>query len=148
MTSRHTHFNEGRSMRKLAAVAVAAGLFFGGMGAAAADSPHKLVMRTPGVGFVGTYQWQAANKVPSGLHVKGELRDENINDGHNVYLRVKVEGYSWGQVTGVQRKRVKIDKVFSDGAVLRTNMVRMHACIDRGSLRPDYCSPERLFERR
>ncbi|MFE0651885.1 hypothetical protein ACFVZH_25185 [Streptomyces sp. NPDC059534] len=135
-------------MRKLATAVVAAGLFFGGMGVAVADSEHELVMRMPGVGFVGTYRWQPTNKVPSGLHVKGELRDENKDDGHNVYLRTKVEGYPWGHLTGVQKKRIKVDKVFYDGAVLKTKEVWMHACIDRGSLRPDYCSPERLFSRR
>ncbi|MFF5710153.1 hypothetical protein [Streptomyces sp. NPDC012756] len=105
-------------------------------------------MRTTGVGFIGTYQWQHPSKIPSGLHVKGSLRDENKNDGHNVYLRIKVEGYPWGEIRGVQKKQVKIDRVFSDGAVLKTNNVRMHACIDRGSLRPDYCSKERLYSRR
>lgn len=67
-------------MRKLATAVVAAGLFFGGMGVAMADSTHKLVMTTPGVAFIGTYQWQPTTKVPSGLHVKGKLRDESKND--------------------------------------------------------------------
>ena len=135
-------------MRKLATAVVAAGLFFGGMGVAVADSTHELVMQTPGVAFVGTYAWQPTTKVPSGLHVKGKLRDEIGNDGHNVYLRVKVEGYAWGHLKGVQKTYVKVDKVFFDGAVLKTKKVRMHACIDRGSLRPDHCSPERLFSRK
>ncbi|MFF5919652.1 hypothetical protein ACFY8C_15030 [Streptomyces flavochromogenes] len=135
-------------MRKLATAVVAAGLFFGGMGVAVASSPHKLVMRTPGVAFVGTYAWQPTTKVPSGLHVKGELRDENDGDGHNVYLRVKVEEYPWGDLKGVQRADMKVDKVFTDGAVLKTKEVRMQVCLDRGSLRPDYCSRERLFSRR
>ncbi|MFD9049845.1 hypothetical protein ACWGET_05285 [Streptomyces zaomyceticus] len=134
-------------MRKLATAVVAAGLFFGGMGVAVADSTHELVMTTPGVAFIGTYQWQPTTKVPSGLHVKGQLRDEDKNDGHNVYLRTKVEGYQWGHLKGVQKKHIKVDKVFYDGAVLKTKEVWMHACIDRGSLRPDYCSPERLFSR-
>ncbi|MFE0641097.1 hypothetical protein ACFW2Y_05720 [Streptomyces sp. NPDC058877] len=134
-------------MRKLATATVAAGLFFGGVGVAAADSGRELVMRAPGVAFVGTYQWQPTTKVPSGLHVKGELRDESVNDGHNVYLRVRVEGYPWGHLSGTQKKHVKVDKVFYDGAVLKTKQVRIHACVDRGSFRPDYCSPERLFSR-
>ncbi|MDV9189957.1 hypothetical protein R6L23_17355 [Streptomyces sp. SR27] len=134
-------------MRKLATAVVAAGLFFGGMGVAMADSTKELVMTTPGVAFKGTYQWQPTTKVPSGLHVKGELADTNKDDGHNVYLRVKVEDYPWGHLTGVQKKRVKVDKVYYDGAVLKTKKVRMHACLDRGSLRPDHCSPEQLFSR-
>ncbi|MER5965166.1 hypothetical protein [Streptomyces sp. NPDC002057] len=135
-------------MRKFATAVVAAGLFFGGMGVAVADSQHKLVMTTPGVAFVGTYQWQSTTKVPSGLHVKGELRDKNPDDGHNVYLRVKVEEYAWGRLNGVQKRDIKIDKVYYDGAVLKTKEVRMQACRDRGSLRPDNCSDERHFKRR
>ncbi|ALO09824.1 hypothetical protein AQF52_4230 [Streptomyces venezuelae] len=127
---------------------VAAGLFFGGMGVAVADSEHKFVMTDPGVALVGTYQWQSTSKVPSGLHVKGELKDDDPDDGHNVYLRTRVEGYPWGRIKGVQRKNVKVDEVFFDGAVLKTKEVRLQVCRDRGSLRPDNCSPERLFSRR
>ncbi|MFI6419139.1 hypothetical protein ACIBG6_17315 [Streptomyces sp. NPDC050842] len=135
-------------MRKLATAVVAAGLFFGGMGVAMADSEHKLIITDPGVVFAGTYQWQPTSKVPSGLHVKGELRDDDGDDGHNVYLRTRVEGYAWGRLTGTQRRNVKVDKVFVDGAVLKTKEVRLQVCRDRGSLRPDNCSPERLISRR
>ncbi|WP_405855732.1 hypothetical protein OG361_21055 [Streptomyces sp. NBC_00090] len=135
-------------MRKLATAVVAAGLFFGGMGVAVADSEHQLLLTDPGVVFAGTYQWQSTNKVPSGLHVKGELRDDAHEDGHNVYLRTRVESYPWGRIPGTQRKNVKVDKVFFDGAVLKTKEVRLQVCRDRGSLRPDNCSPERLFSRR
>ncbi|MFE6460737.1 hypothetical protein [Streptomyces cinereoruber] len=135
-------------MRKLAAAVVTAGLFIGGMGAAVASSEHKLTLRTPGAALVGTYQWQSTSKVPSGLHVKGSLRDEAPNDGHNIYLRYKVEGYSWSQIKGVQRKSIKVDKIFYDGAVLKTKEVRLQVCLDRGSFRPDRCSTEQLFARR
>ncbi|MFF0275881.1 hypothetical protein [Streptomyces sp. NPDC004330] len=147
MTSRLDQ--QGLSMKKFATAVVAAGLFFGGMGVAVADSSwRELVMETPGVAFKGKYQWQPTTKVPSGLHVKGQLRDGNKNDGHNVYLRTKVEGYGWAHIKGSQGRSVTVDKVFADGAVLKTKEVRLHACIDRGSLRPDYCSPERLFWRK
>ncbi|MFE1908004.1 hypothetical protein ACFW96_30715 [Streptomyces gardneri] len=135
-------------MRKLATAVVAAGLFFGGMGVAVADAKHDLIMKSSGVEFVGTYQWQPTTQVPSGLHLKGELRDKNSDDGHNVYLRVQVERYAWSRLKGVQKKNVKVDEVYHDGAVLKTKEVRMEVCRDRGSLRPDNCSPERLFSRR
>ncbi|MFD8641581.1 hypothetical protein ACFV14_14875 [Streptomyces zaomyceticus] len=135
-------------MRKLATAVVAAGLFFGGMGVAVADSDYNLIMRTPGVAFVGNYAWQPTTKVPSGLHVEGELRDESDNDGHNVYLRVKVEEYAWGELRGIQRGDLKVNKVYTDGAVLKTKQVRMQVCLDRGSLRPDHCSKQRLFSRK
>ncbi|MER7912719.1 hypothetical protein [Streptomyces sp. NPDC096068] len=147
MTSRHAT-QQRLSMRKLAAAVVTAGLFFGGMGAAMAAPENKLVLRTPGAALIGTYQWQSTSKAPSGLHVKGALRDEAPRDGHNSYLRYKVEGYSWRQITGVQRKSIKVDKVFYDGAVLKTKEVRLQVCLDRGSFRPDSCSTERLFTRR
>ncbi|MFE3068879.1 hypothetical protein [Streptomyces sp. NPDC059247] len=135
-------------MRKFATAVVAGGLFFGGMGVAVASSEHRLTMQTPGVSFVGKYQWQPTDKAPSGLRVRGDLYDKIPDDGHNVYLRVKIENYAWGKVKGVQRKAVKIDKVFYDGAVLKTKEVRMQVCLDRGSLQPDSCSEERLFARR
>ncbi|MFD3331311.1 hypothetical protein ACFWV1_01425 [Streptomyces sp. NPDC058700] len=135
-------------MRKFATAVVAAGLFFGGMGVAVADSTHELVMKTPGAKFVGTYAWQPTSRIPSGLHVQGDLIDRAGEDGHNVYLRMKVEGYAWGRINGTQRKTVKIDKVFSDGAVLKTKNVRLQTCRDRGSLRPDNCSDELHIKRR
>ncbi|MFC8763500.1 hypothetical protein ACFUAG_22650 [Streptomyces sp. NPDC057193] len=135
-------------MRKFATAVVAAGLFFGGMGVAAADSKPQLVMKTPGAKFDGSYQWQPESKIPSGLHVEGDLIDKAGDDGHNVYLRVKVEGYAWGRMNGVQKKTVKVNEVFSDGAVLKTKNVRLQVCRDRGSLRPDNCARERHIKRR
>ncbi|MFE5912717.1 hypothetical protein ACFQ6B_27035 [Streptomyces wedmorensis] len=97
--------------------------------------------------FQGTYQWQPTTIVPSGLHVRGQLRDTLVDDGHNVYLRTRVEGYAWSEIKGVQRKSVKIDKILADGAVLKTKEVRMQACLDRGALRPDSCSGQRFIVR-
>ncbi|MFF6842910.1 hypothetical protein ACFY8X_29720 [Streptomyces tanashiensis] len=148
MTSRHHHFNQGISMRKLAAAAVAAGLFFGGMGAAAADPwGRELNMSTTGAVFRGWYKWEPRLQNRGAFHVRGRLSDGDPGDGHNVYLRAKVEGYGWVRVKGTQRKTVDIDELFYDGAVLETNHAEIQLCRDRGSLRPDNCSDLRKFRR-
>ncbi|MFI8421875.1 hypothetical protein [Streptomyces sp. NPDC085479] len=135
-------------LRKSVTAAVVAGLFFGGAGVAVAGSWHKMDLTTSGASFKGRWAWQSKKIVPSGLHVQGVLKDEKPNDGHNVYLRLRVYSYPWGEIRGVQRKAVTVDKVLSDGAVLVTKEVRMHLCRDRGSLRPDNCTPLRLFKRK
>ncbi|MFF3774769.1 hypothetical protein [Streptomyces sp. NPDC002232] len=148
MTSRHIHFNQGLFMRKLAAVAVAAGLFFGGMGVASAASwGHELNMSTAGAEFRGWYKWEPKFQHHGGFHVRGRLADADPGDGHNVYLRAKVEGYGWVRVKGTQRKTVDIDETIYDGAVLETNHAEIQLCRDRGSLRPDNCSDLRKFRR-
>ncbi|MEF9884243.1 hypothetical protein [Streptomyces sp. P9-A4] len=135
-------------MRKLATAVVAAGLFFGGMGVAMADSSwRELKMSTTGAAFSGGYKWEPKLQNHGGFHVQGNLSDSDHADGHNTYLRAKVEGYGWNRVKGVQRKTVTVDKIFFDGAVLQTNHAEIQLCRDRGSLRPDNCSGLRKFRR-
>ncbi|MCX5392043.1 hypothetical protein ABZY68_00060 [Streptomyces sp. NPDC006482] len=134
-------------MRKLATAVVAAGLFFGGMGVAVADSWHGLTMTTTGAKFTGRYMWEPQLQKHGGLRVKGRLEDLISNDGHNVYINSKVEGYPWIRTKGIQGKTVAVDKVFFDGALLVTDFVEVQLCRDRGSLRPDNCSDLRKFER-
>ncbi|MGW0465745.1 hypothetical protein ACWDX6_10790 [Streptomyces sp. NPDC003027] len=136
-------------MRKLATVAVAAGLFVGGMGAAVADGWRKIPpLTTAGVHFAeGRYEWEPKGQGHGGLHFRGWLRDTAKNDGHNVYLDTKVEGYAWKRFKGVQKKSVLLDKVIYDGAVLQTGEAWLRACRDRGSLRPDNCSDTMYYKR-
>ncbi|RSS53788.1 hypothetical protein [Streptomyces sp. WAC01280] len=134
-------------MRKLATAVVAAGLFFGGMGVAVADSWHDVTMKTTGAKFTGRYMWEPQLQKHGGLRVKGNLKDTDNDDGHNVYIYSKVEGYPWVRTKGVQRKTVSIDKTFFDSALLVTDLVEVQVCRDRGSLRPDNCSELRKFER-
>ncbi|MFE1266423.1 hypothetical protein [Streptomyces sp. NPDC058757] len=135
-------------LRKSMTAAVVAGLFFGGAGVAVADSWHGLEMRSTGVFFKGTYKWEPKFVHRGGFHVKGKLQDVSLDDGHNVYLRARVEAYDWTRVKGVQKRSVDVDHVFFDGAVLETGKAWIQACRDRGSLRPDNCSPARAFKRR
>ncbi|MFF8410953.1 hypothetical protein [Streptomyces omiyaensis] len=134
-------------LRKSVTAAVVAGLFFGGAGVAVADSWHDLKMRSSGVGFAGHYKWEPKFVHRGGFHVRGKLKDEDLDDGHNVYLRARVEAYDWTRIKGVQRGTVHVDHVFFDGAVLETGYARIQVCRDRGSLRPDNCSKVRVFTR-
>ncbi|MER7535352.1 hypothetical protein ABTX77_11260 [Streptomyces sp. NPDC097704] len=137
-------------MRKLAVAAVTAGLFVGGMGAAAADSWHDLApFKTTGALFAeGMYKWEPAEVQQGAFHIKGELRDIGHGDNHNVYLLVKVHGYGWNRFNGVQKKSVWIDKLVHDGASRYTNTAEVRVCQNRGSLHPDNCSPTRSFKRK
>ncbi|MFB7605648.1 hypothetical protein [Streptomyces gardneri] len=135
-------------MRKLATAVVAAGLFFGGMGVAVADSWHGLTMTTTGAEFKGSYMWEPQLQKHGGLRAQGNLKDTSNGDGHNVYLRARVKGHPWMRIKGVQRKAIPIDYTFYDGAQLLTNQVELQTCRDRGSLRPDNCSANKVFTRR
>ncbi|MER5708886.1 hypothetical protein [Streptomyces sp. NPDC002122] len=135
-------------MRKLATAVVAAGLFFGGMGVAVADSWHDVTMKTTGAKFTGRYMWEPQLQKHGGLRVKGNLKDASTDDGHNVYLRARVKGHSWIHIKGTQGKTVPIDYTFYDGALLLTGQVELQTCRDRGSLRPDNCSTNKVFTRR
>ncbi|MEU9994776.1 hypothetical protein [Streptomyces sp. NPDC050848] len=135
-------------MRKLATVAVAAGLFLGGAGVAVADGWHDLpTMTTHGVVANGKYKWEPKGQNRGGFHFDVKLRDNEATDGHNVYVETKVEGYSWSRLYGVQRKTVTLKKVIYDGAAQYTKEAWIRACRDRGSLRPDNCSDTVYRER-
>lgn len=136
-------------MRKLATVVVAAGLFVGGMGVAVADGWRKIpTLKDSGVEFHhGAYVWEPKERNHGGFHFKGTLADDWPNDGHNVYVEVKVEGYDWNRFKGVQKKEVALDKLVYDGAALYTSEAWLRACRDRGTLRPDNCADTKHYKR-
>ncbi|GAA2790455.1 hypothetical protein [Streptomyces showdoensis] len=137
-------------MRKWVSVAVAAGLFVGGIGAAVADSWQEIKPRsTDGSKFRDAkYLWEPKSSNHGGFHFKGDLVDTFPNDGHNVYVQAKVQGYGWNRFNGVQRKTVHLDQVVYDGAALYSTDAAIRVCRDRGSLRPDNCSPELSYHRK
>ncbi|MFF5934872.1 hypothetical protein [Streptomyces sp. NPDC012508] len=100
-----------------------------------------------GVIAVGKYKWEPRGQNHGGFHFDVKLTDDEDNDGHNVYLESKVEGYSWSRLYGVQRKTVTLKKVIYDGAAQITSEAWIRACRDRGSLRPDNCSDAVYRER-
>ncbi|MFI8522310.1 hypothetical protein ACIGEZ_31510 [Streptomyces sp. NPDC085481] len=134
-------------MRKWVSVAVAAGLFVGGVGGAVAASWHRLNMETNGAKFVGDYAWEPKETNHGAFHFRGMLRDDEAGDGHNVYIQAKVQGYGWSRFNGTQRKDVYVDKLVYDGAARYSTDAEIRVCRDRGSLRPDNCSPTRVFTR-
>ncbi|MEU6978306.1 MULTISPECIES: hypothetical protein [unclassified Streptomyces] len=137
-------------MRKWVTVAVTAGLFMGGIGAAVADSWQEIKTRTTdGSKFRDAkYRWEPKDGNHGGFHFKGDLVDSFPNDGHNVYLQAKVQGYAWNRFNGVQRKTVHLDREVYDGAALYSTDASIRVCRDRGSLRPDNCSPELSYHRK
>lgn len=130
-------------------VALAAGLFVTGAGSAVADSWRKMPdMGSTGVRFRGQYQLYPKFTQHGGFGFRGNLRDTEPTDGHNVYVLAKVEGYGWKRFNGKQRKTVKLNKVVYDGAALYVSSAEIRACRDRGSLRPDNCSKTLHYERK
>ncbi|MFC9384682.1 hypothetical protein [Streptomyces venezuelae] len=137
-------------MRKLATAVVAAGLFFGGMGVAVADSWHSLKdpLTTTGAHFEDVeYRWEPAGAKHGAFRFRGSLRDGNYADGHNTYVEARAHLYGWQRFNGVQRGTVQLEKIVYDGATRYTNSADMRVCRNRGSLRPDNCSAMRSFKR-
>ncbi|MGA5068763.1 hypothetical protein ACPB9E_34160 [Streptomyces exfoliatus] len=136
-------------MRKLATAVVAAGLFFGGMGVAVADSWRSAEdIATTGAHFEEVkYRWEPAGAKRGAFRFKGLLRDGSHNDGHNVYLEVRPHDYGWQRFKGVQKRTVPLEGTVHDGATRYTNSAEMRVCRDRGALRPNNCTPARLFKR-
>ncbi|MFG2640849.1 hypothetical protein ACGFYP_07760 [Streptomyces sp. NPDC048370] len=136
-------------MRKLATVAVAAGLFLGGAGVAVADGWHQIPnLVTKGAAFdSAAYTWEPKGRNHGGFRFKGLLADRDGNDGHNVSVEVRVNGYGWNTFKGVQNKKVALDKVVYDGAAQLTTDAWIRLCRDRGSLRPDNCSQTEHYSR-
>ncbi|MEH0578908.1 MULTISPECIES: hypothetical protein [Streptomyces] len=68
------------------------------------------------------------------------MKDSDPEDGHNVYMLVRVEGHGWVRYNGKQRKTVALHQSNWNGAQRYTNNAEIKACRDRGSLHPDNCS--------
>ncbi|MER6730858.1 hypothetical protein [Streptomyces puniciscabiei] len=134
-------------MKKALAGLAAAGLILTAGGtAAAAWSSAIPVLRSDGVGFAdGRYRFNPAEVNHGAFEWSGKLRDANGGDGHNVYMQVRVEGHDWVRYDGKQKQSVWMHHSNWDGAQRYTENAYMRACRDRGSLRPDNCSPEQHF---
>ncbi|MFF4169741.1 hypothetical protein [Streptomyces sp. NPDC001744] len=137
-------------MRKITAAVLTAGLFFGGMGAAVAESAWQNtgLLVTGGAELKnGSYKWEDPGKMRGAFHIKGALRDTGLSDNHNIYLQVKVHGYGWNRFDGTQKKSVWLDRIVYDGATRYTNSAEVRVCQNRGSLRPDNCSFTKQYKR-
>ncbi|MEW2275829.1 hypothetical protein ACIPD2_39155 [Streptomyces griseofuscus] len=136
-------------MRKLAVGVLAAALFATGAGTAFATSWHTIpTLKTGGAEFNhGKYTFWPAGQNHGAFEWKGNLKDADPNDGHGVYIQVKVEGYSWSRVSGQQKKTVPLDRLSWDGAERYTVNAYLRVCRDRGSFHPDNCSVTKHYKR-
>ncbi|MFD7133951.1 hypothetical protein [Streptomyces sp. NPDC059894] len=130
-------------MKKVLVGAAAAVLFCTGVGTAAADAWHRLPdMRPDGVLFFeGQYQFNPPERNHGAFEWRGKLQDTLPDDGHNVYMQARAEGHGWSRYNGKQRRTVSLHHSNWDGAQRYTDNAEIRACRDRGSLRPDNCSP-------
>ncbi|MFJ4929691.1 hypothetical protein [Streptomyces sp. NPDC088736] len=122
--------------------AVVAGAFLLGAGAATAQSWYDLpVLKETGVSFTdGQYRFNPAGRHHGAFEWTGRLRDTSAGDGHNVYLRIRVEGHGWVRYYGKQRQTVRMHHFNWDGAQQYTDDAYVQACRDLGSARRDNCS--------
>jgi hypothetical protein len=136
-------------MKKVLVGAAAAVAFFAGMGTAAADAWRDLPVMAPhGVKFFkGQYQFNPPERNHGAFEWQGHLRDALPDDGHNVYMLARAEGHGWSRYNGKQRRTVFMHHSNWDGAQRYTDDAEIRACRDRGSLRPDNCSPVLPYHR-
>lgn len=136
-------------MRKLAVGAIAAGLFAMGAGTAFATSWHTIPkLTTGGAEFnSGQYTFWPAGQHHGAFEWKGNLKDADAGDGHNVYTQVRIEGYSWNRYNGKQRTTVPQDYLNWSDDERYTEDAYIRVCRDRGSFHPDNCSVTKHYQR-
>ncbi|MCX5278917.1 MULTISPECIES: hypothetical protein [unclassified Streptomyces] len=136
-------------MRKFAVGILAAGLFAAGAGTAFASSWHAIPKLTTGGAELnsGQYTFWPAGTNHGAFEWKGNLKDADNGDGHNVYTQVRVEGYSWSRYSGKQKKTVPQDYLNWSGDERYTSDAYIRVCRDRGSLHPDNCSVTKHYRR-
>lgn len=135
-------------MKRAMVGAVAAGLLLTGAGVALAAQEQGSIplLDTRGVKFMeGRYKFNPPGTNHGSFEWTGKLRDSNARDGHNVYVQVKVEGHGWARYYGKQRRTVPMHGSDWSGSQSYTNDADVRVCRDRGSLRPDNCSPTVSF---
>ncbi|MEV1065407.1 hypothetical protein [Streptomyces sp. NPDC050263] len=131
----------------LAGVAAAAALLAGAGTALGAGDWHDMpVLKSGGVRFLeGEYRFNPAGRNHGAFEWKGQLKDADTEDGHNVYMLVRIEGHDWVRYDGKQRKTVSLHHSNWDGAQRYTDDAEIKACRDRGSLHPDNCSGSKRY---
>jgi hypothetical protein len=93
----------------------------------------------------GQYRFNEAAQNHGSFEWSGQLKDALPGDNNNVYMLVRVEGHDWVRYDGKQRQTVFLHHSNWDGAQQYTDDADLRACRDRGTLRPDNCSPTRHF---
>ncbi|MGW0843259.1 hypothetical protein ACWD26_24565 [Streptomyces sp. NPDC002787] len=135
-------------MKKVWVGVAAAGLILGASVTAFAASVKGDIplLHTAGVEFRGgEYKFNEPGTNHGAFEWWGRLKDKYPNDGHNVYVQVRVEGHGWARYYGKQRATVSMHHADWDGAQRYTDNAEIRVCRDRGSLRPDNCSPTQKY---
>jgi hypothetical protein len=134
-------------MKKALAGLAAAGVILTAAGTAAAAWGSPIAtLKSTGVRLTsGQYKFNPAGTNHGAFEWRGQLSDFDPGDGNNVYLQVRVEGHDWVRYNGKQKQSVWMHHSNWDGAQQYTENADMRACRDRGSLRPDNCSPTQHF---
>ncbi|WP_329217124.1 hypothetical protein OG352_14160 [Streptomyces sp. NBC_01485] len=135
-------------MRKLLVGVLATGAFLVGAGTAVGTAGwHGMPeLHSSGVDFLeGEYRFNPAGQNHGAFEWKGQLKDADPEDGHNVYMLVRVEGHDWVRYNGKQGKTVSLHHSNWDGAQRYTSHADIKACRNRGSLHPDNCSRTKSY---
>lgn len=136
-------------MRKSAIGVLTAGLFLTGVTTAVAASWKTIPkLTTSGAEFnSGQYTFHPAGTKHGAFEWKGNLKDTDHRDGHNVYVQVKVEGYSWSRYNGTQKKSVFLNNLNWAAPQRYTDDAYIRVCRDKGSFNPDNCSPTKHYKK-
>ncbi|MFJ8104757.1 hypothetical protein [Streptomyces sp. NPDC096132] len=136
-------------MKKVLASVMAAAAFLAGAGTAVGAGDWRAIetLRSPGVKFQqGDYRFNPPGRNHGAFEWRGRLRDADKEDGHNVYMEVRVQGHDWVAYYGKQGKTVFMHHLNWDGAQRYTNHAFVRSCRDKGTLRPDNCSMARHYQ--
>ncbi|MFF4131027.1 hypothetical protein ACFY1B_05745 [Streptomyces mirabilis] len=128
---------------------VAAGVFLAGAGVAIAESWHYMPnLQAPGVVFErGQYRFNPPGQNHGSFEWAGYLKDGAPRDGHNIYVRVRVEGRDGVEYYGKQGQLVFLHKSIWEASQRYTDDAYVRACVDRGAVWLDACSTEVHFRK-
>jgi hypothetical protein len=133
----------------LAAGALTAGLFALGAGTAVAASWHNIpTLDTGGAEFAnGQYKLWPSGQQDGAFEWHGDLTDTDDNDGHNVYVQVKVEGFDWNRYNGKQKQTVHLSNRNWAPSEQYVEHAEIRVCRDKGSFNPDNCGAIQKYNR-
>ncbi|WBO66487.1 hypothetical protein [Streptomyces camelliae] len=137
-------------MKKAVVGLLAAGVFLAGVGTAFAASWNDLGTReiSGAVLTEGHYRFNPPERNHGSFEWEGSLRDKNAGDGHNGYVRVRVEGHDWVRYYGKQGKTVHLHHSNWEGSQRYTDDADLNVCVDNAALARDECSRDQHISTR
>ncbi|MFE2262887.1 hypothetical protein [Streptomyces griseosporeus] len=129
-------------MKKAVVGLVAAGLMLTASGTAFAAWDGQIPqLKSLGARFEqGQYKFNPPSTNHGAFEWRGRLVDTDADDGHNVYVLVRIEAHDWVRYYGKQKQAVALHHSNWDGAQMYTHRAQIRVCRDKGSLHPDNCS--------